>query len=147
MQNAKARRAHPGSVCILHLAFCITHALTGVRVRLLSLSTIPGSTAITRSTSASVLAAPRLNRIEFCVRCAGKPIAFSTCDGSSVPDEQAEPVDTATPARSNPMRSDSASIRSKLTFVVFGTRGERAPLTDRKSTRLNSSHGYISYAV
>src|SRR2546422_4857866 len=26
-------------------------------------------------------------------------------------------------------------------------RGERASLRDRKSTRLNSSHGYISYAV
>ena len=32
-----------------------------------------------------MLAAPRLKRIEFCVRCAGNPIAFSTCDGSSVP--------------------------------------------------------------
>ena len=81
---------------------------------------MPGSTPITRSTSASVLAAPRLKRIEFCVRCAGKPIAFSTCEGSSVPDEQAEPVDTAMPARSSAMSSDSASTRSKLMLVVFG---------------------------
>src|SRR2546429_3552925 len=28
-----------------------------------------------------------------------------------------------------------------------GTRKESLPETDRKSTRLNSSHGYISYAV
>jgi len=61
---------------------------------------------MTRSISALVFAAPRLNRIEFCVRCAGKPIAFSTCDGSSVPDEQAEPVETAMPARSSAMSSD-----------------------------------------
>ena len=66
---------------------------------------------------------PRLKRSEFCVRCAGKPIARSTCDGSSVPDEQAEPVDTATPSRSSAMSRLSASTRSKLMFVVFGTRG------------------------
>ena len=76
--------------------------------------------------SASVLAAPRLKRIEFCVRCAGNPIAFSTCDGSSVPDEQAEPVETATPSRSSAISSDSASTRSKLMFVVFGTRAPDA---------------------
>src|SRR3989449_7903552 len=28
-----------------------------------------------------------------------------------------------------------------------GEQGRRLPATDRKSTRLNSSHGYISYAV
>ena len=37
-----------------------------------------------------MLPAPRLKRIEFCVRCGGNPIALSTCDGSSVPDEQAD---------------------------------------------------------
>ena len=90
---------------------------------------MPGSTAMTRSTSASVLAAPRLKRIEFCARWALKPIAFSTCDGSSVPDEQAEPVDTATPSRSSAINSDSASTRSKLMLVVFGTRASVDPLT------------------
>ena len=33
-------------------------------------------------------------------------MARSTCDGSSVPDEQAEPVDTAIPSRSSAMSSD-----------------------------------------
>jgi putative ABC transport system permease protein len=47
-------------------AECQTRA--GVRVRLRSFSTTPGRTAMTRSTSASVFAAPRLKRIEFCVR-------------------------------------------------------------------------------
>src|SRR2546429_4789864 len=31
--------------------------------------------------------------------------------------------------------------------VLLGVEDASAPLRDRKSTRLNSSHGYISYAV
>src|SRR2546422_948785 len=44
-------------------------------------------------------------------------------------------------------------LRSFLTFEDFGADEKRIPETpkgvieDRKSTRLNSSHGYISYAV
>ena len=49
-------------------------------------------------------------------------MARRTCDGSSEPDEQADPVETATPSRSSAMRSDSASRPSKLMFDVFGTR-------------------------
>ncbi|SVC65193.1 uncharacterized protein METZ01_LOCUS318047, partial [marine metagenome] len=51
---------------------------------------------IRRSMSARLLLVPRLNRMELCTRFEGSPIARSTCAGSSVPDEQAEPVDTAT---------------------------------------------------
>src|SRR5207237_7613566 len=83
---------HPRTLAPSH-----SHDLTGTRVRLLSFSTIPGSTAITRSISGSVFAAPRLKRIEFWARCALNPIAFNPCDGSSVPDEPADPVDTAMP--------------------------------------------------
>ena len=57
------------------------------------------------------------------MRCVGRPIARSTCDGSSVPDEQADPVDTAMPSRSSAISRLSASTRSKLMLVVFGTRG------------------------
>ena len=78
--------------------------------------------------SASVFAAPRLKRIDPSVRAWGRPIAFRTCDGSSVPDEHADPDDTAMPARSSPISSDSASTRSMLMLVVFGTRGDAAPL-------------------
>ena len=67
--------------------------------------------------------------MELCVRCGEQPIARSTWDGSSVPDEQAEPVETATPSRSSAMSSDSASTPSKLMLVVFGTRRPRSPLT------------------
>ena len=75
-----------------------------------------------------MFAAPRLKRIDPSVRAWGRPIAFSTCDGSSVPDEHADPDDTAMPARSRPISSDSASTRSMLMLVVFGTRGDAAPL-------------------
>src|SRR5580765_5826978 len=105
------------------------HADTGLLVSPRSFSTSLGSTSTTRSTSSGVENIPRLKRREFCVRWEGRPIAFSTCDGSSVPDEHADPVETATPSRSSAMRSDSASVRSKLMFVVLGTRGERTPFS------------------
>ena len=73
--------------------------------------------------------APRLKRIEFCARWLDRLIAFSTCDGSRVPEEHADPVETATPSRSSAISSDSASMRSKLMLVVFGTRASREPLT------------------
>src|SRR2546422_3181285 len=40
-------------------------------------------------------------------------------------------------------------VPSRAISLTGGPRGAqgRAPKTDRKSTRLNSSHGYISYAV
>src|SRR2546422_8469779 len=43
-------------------------------------------------------------------------------------------------------RSISATL-SRLTTASVELSGEKAPAGDRKSTRLNSSHGYISYAV
>ena len=96
------------------------HAPTVARVSARSFCTRPGSTLTTRSISASVLAAPRLKRNELCARAEPRPIAFSTCEGSSVPDEQADPVETAMPSKSSAISSDSASTRSKLMFVVFG---------------------------
>ena len=65
---------------------------------------------------------PTLRRNAFCVSCSGSPIALSTCDGSSVPDEQADPVDTAKPSRSSAISSDSASMPSNPMLVVLGTR-------------------------
>ena len=72
--------------------------------------------------------------MELCARRGVSPIARSTCDGSSVPDEQAEPVETATPSRSSAISSASASTPGKLTFVVFGTRSP-LPLTAASGTR------------
>src|SRR5580765_6615754 len=51
-------------------------------VRDRSFSTAFGSFSSRKSISASVLPAPRLNRIEFWARCVGRPIARSTCEGS-----------------------------------------------------------------
>src|SRR2546422_6207096 len=45
---------------------------------------------------------------------------------------------------------DAAGVRFTVgshTLDFVAPRGSAGPLTDRKSTRLNSSHGYISYAV
>src|SRR2546422_4461891 len=40
-----------------------------------------------------------------------------------------------------------ALIGDVITFLAYFLRGELSVRLDRKSTRLNSSHGYISYAV
>src|SRR2546429_5127874 len=41
----------------------------------------------------------------------------------------------------------AANLRKRLGLDVFHPRLRLERATDRKSTRLNSSHGYISYAV
>ena len=63
--------------------------------------------------------------MEFCVRCTGNPMARKTCEASRVPEEHADPVETATPSRSSAINSDSASTPPKLMFVVFA-RARRA---------------------
>ena len=50
-------------------------------------------------------------------------MACSTCDGWTLPDEQAEPEDTATPARSKPITAVSAFRPGTVNSVVFGSRG------------------------
>jgi hypothetical protein len=89
------------------------------------LATRVGSTPTTKSTSSAVEPGPRLKRSELRDRALEKPIARNTCDGSSEPDEHADPVDTATPSRSRAIRRDSASTPSKLMFVVLGRRAGR----------------------
>src|SRR2546422_8504691 len=52
------------------------------------------------------------------------------------------------PARARPRRRPGrACTRSAARGRVRRGRTRPAPAPDRKSTRLNSSHGYISYAV
>ena len=50
------------------------------------------------------------------------PMAASTCEGATLPDEQAEPDDTATPSRSKAMIAVSAYMPSAVNSVVLGTR-------------------------
>src|SRR2546422_11238226 len=49
-------------------------------------------------------------------------------------------------ARRNPPDQRAVSIE-EIDLVVALPLGDEQELLDRKSTRLNSSHGYISYAV
>ena len=59
----------------------------------------------------------------------GTPIAASTWLGATLPDEQAEPDETATPSRSSAITSVSAAIPSTPTQSVCGSRGAPAPKT------------------
>src|SRR2546422_7066781 len=48
-------------------------------------------------------------------------------------------------------RAGKENLKPRLSFLTFATSNPTITwctlITDRKSTRLNSSHGYISYAV
>src|SRR5438874_5823434 len=74
------------------------------------------------STSASVVVQPRLTRTAP-RRCVGEtPIAARTCDGCTLPEEQAAPEDTATPSRSKAITAVSALIPASANSEVFGSR-------------------------
>ncbi len=77
--------------------------------------------------SASVVAGPVLRRIAPRASSPGTPMAASTCEGATLPDEQAEPDDTATPSRSKPITSVSALPPGIATSVVLGSRSASAP--------------------
>src|SRR2546429_4531182 len=47
----------------------------------------------------------------------------------------------------HPRNSFRLPIARKIELAALGSRNEFRGCGDRKSTRLNSSHGYISYAV
>ena len=73
--------------------------------------------------SASVVDQPRLSRTAPCARSGPTPMAASTWDGWTLPDEQAEPDDTAIPSRSKPITAVSAFSPGTVNSVVFGSRG------------------------
>src|SRR5208282_4300990 len=82
-----------------------------------------------RSTSASSDAQPKLSRIAPRARSGFTPIAASTCDGATLPDEQAEPELTATPARSSAITSVAASTPGTAKQRVLGKRGAASEKT------------------
>ena len=94
---------------------------------------------IKRSMSDSVVVGPRLTRTAPRASSCETPIAARTCDGWTLPEEQAAPEDTATPARSKAMTAVSAFTPGKANRVVFGNlslpapkitaAGERSPQT------------------
>src|SRR5947208_1049494 len=71
---------------------------------------VPGITDNAKSTSVSVFCFPKLKRILARARSGGRPIAVSTCDGSIAPEEQAAPVETASPFRSRAITIASPSM-------------------------------------
>src|SRR5262245_28034231 len=80
-----------------------------------------------RSTSGSVVVGPVLTRTAARASCGGTPIAASTWDGCTLPEEQAAPEDTATPSRSKAMTAVSAFMPGTANRVVFGSRSTPAP--------------------
>jgi len=87
-----------------------------------------GLRAPQRSISAAVVAGPRLMRRVPRTRVSGRPMAWSTWLGSMAPEEQAEPVETATLARSSATSSPSAGTPRNPRLSVLGRRGASAPL-------------------
>src|SRR5262249_38618177 len=82
-----------------------------------------------RSTSLSVVVGPRLTRTAPCPSSAGTPMAARTCEGATLPDEQAAPEDTATPARSKAITAVSAFMPGAENSVVLGSRSAASPKT------------------
>src|SRR5216684_6016617 len=94
-----------------------------------SWATAAGTTFKAKSMSAEVVWRPRLKRRLARASSGGKPMAVSTCEGSTAPEEQAAPVEQARPLRSRAMRRASPSTPGKIRFVVLGARGAAPAFT------------------
>ena len=66
---------------------------------------------------------PRLSRTAPWASPLSNPMAARTCDGWTLPEEHAEPEDTAIPPRSKPITAVSAFKPGTVNRVVFGNRG------------------------
>ena len=73
--------------------------------------------------SASEVDQPRLSRTAPWASSLPNPMAARTCEGWTLPDEQAEPEDTAIPPRSKPITAVSAFSPGTVNRVVLGSRG------------------------
>ena len=73
--------------------------------------------------SASEVDQPRLSRTAPWASSRPNPMAARTCEGWTLPDEQAEPEDTAIPPRSKPITAVSALSPGTVNRVVLGRRG------------------------
>ena len=79
-----------------------------------------GTVFITSLISCSVVYLLSENLMEPWIAVNGIPIALRTWDGSSEPEEQAEPEEAQMPCSFSLRSIASPSIYSKLTLVVFG---------------------------
>src|SRR5690606_8818100 len=87
----------------------------------------PHQAARKPSTSDSVLSQPRLTRMAQPAASAATPMAPSTWDARTLPEEQAEPLLTATPARSSAITWVSAATPARPMQLVFASRATPAP--------------------
>ena len=68
-----------------------------------------------------VFSSPNVVLRELCAKFLGNPIAVSTCDGLSLPDEHAEPLDAQIPFSSNFNNNVSPSTPSNTKFAFPGS--------------------------
>src|SRR6266851_1045317 len=88
-----------------------------------------GMMVATASISFAVVFQPRLIRSELRASARLRPIASSTCDGSTAPAAHAEPIETSTSARSSAINMLSPSTFGNVRFSVFGIRPVSGPLS------------------
>src|SRR3984893_7490268 len=79
-----------------------------------------------RSTSDSVVVQPKLTRTAARAKGAATPIAASTWEVWTLPEEQAAPEETAVPSRSKAMTAVSAFRPGTANKVVLGSRSTSA---------------------
>src|SRR5262249_32585014 len=72
--------------------------------------------------SVSVVFRPMLNRTAPAASAGATPMALSTCEAVTLPDEQAAPDEAAIPARSRAIRAVSAFWPGTANKVVLGSR-------------------------
>src|SRR5690349_18132380 len=90
--------------------------------RLYKVPTTRSHASAKRITSSFVVVHPKLTRKTPSARAGSTPMASSTCDRLTFPDEQAEPEDRATPARSKAINAVSALRPGMAKAKVLGNR-------------------------
>ncbi len=90
-----------------------------------------------------LLSRPKLNRMVPSASSRGTPMATSTCEGSTAPVEQADPLDAAMPARSRCISSASLSAPCTAMLKRWGARSLPSALTTRSGTVALSRRGQL----
>src|SRR5213595_2478526 len=75
--------------------------------------------------SSSVVSFPMEKRMADRARASGNPIAKRTCDATTLPTMQAEPLDAQTPSRSSAISIISESSAGRLVFKVLAIARQR----------------------
>src|SRR5437667_5323646 len=87
-----------------------------------------------RSISSAEVCLPNENRTADLARSIDIPIASKTCEATTEPTMQAEPLEAQTPSKSSAISSISESIPSRLTFRVCAKRGAFAAFCSASGT-------------